>query len=175
MRPYLLTETVRRRLLDALQAGATITAAAEMCGIARRTLNDWLAAARKAGAPEALVPFAKDVELAKARAQVSIEMLVRKHAEKHPKTAQWMLERRYTKDWGKRDPAREEQNERVLDLVRKLFKDMAQMGIFSGAIVLEQEALPAPEIETARPAQPEPLPPSDPDAPIGSEFPDSST
>lgn len=155
MRPYLLTDTVRRRFLDALQAGTTVSAAAQMCGIGRSTLYDWMRAAEKDDAPPALKQFAQDVEVAKARAQVSLEMMVRKHAEKHPKAAQWMLERRFPKDWGKRDPAREEQNERALLEIRKLFKVALASGIFSGAVVLEQEleapqlAEPTPEAQSA--------------------------
>ena len=162
--PYRLTPATRERLLSALRAGCSHGEAAQHCNISRSTFQDWLRRAKAPDASEELKQFLEDVQRAVAEGDVELSQMIRVHALKDWKAAAWLKERRNPSEWGRRDPEREEQNERALQELRSLFRTALASGIFSGAVVLEQEPEPA--------ASPEPEPLRDADA--GESSPESA-
>lgn len=80
---------VRRRIVAALKLGGTRTAAAESSGIHRDTFYEWL----KDPAFEA------EVRQAEAAAELLYTRLLKGHAARDPRSAQFWLERRRPSTW----------------------------------------------------------------------------
>jgi Winged helix-turn helix len=81
------------RLADFLGDGVTLETACAACGIARRTVYNWLERAQEVGAPAEYVEFAELIELARASGEARNVRLIADAAEKDWKAAAWLLER----------------------------------------------------------------------------------
>jgi hypothetical protein len=136
--PYRLDPVTRQRILDALRNGCTLSSAAEYAGIGRRTLYDWISAGEKDGADSEIKDFALDVRKARAGSEVKLTVLMHRHASKNWKAALALLRVINPKDWIFRDPAKEEEQERLLHELRELHAKALASGIFSGAVNFEQ-------------------------------------
>lgn len=99
-RPSKLTPEVQRRVLGALRLGLSRSAAAGVGGIAPRTLRDWLTRGERGEAP--FDELLEAVETSEGQAQARLTGGLVKAAAGDPKVAQWLLERRFPEDWGRR-------------------------------------------------------------------------
>lgn len=97
-----LTPEREQIILDAIVAGNWLVTAANMAGVTARTVRNWLKQAEEA--PEAnpeLVAFAGKYQAALADAENQLVADVRRAAKADARHAQWMLEKRFPKRWGK--------------------------------------------------------------------------
>lgn len=95
-KPIELDEARRRRLLEALQAGATIRMASAAAGVSEDTLSRW----RKAK-PD----LEADMQQAEAAGAVrALQVIQAAAASGTWQAAAWMLERRYPGEYGRRAP-----------------------------------------------------------------------
>lgn len=102
-RPSKLTPERRKRLLDAIRAGAPKTHAAAAAGIDRETLRRWERRAEEPNAPAEYVAFAADLHACEAEAFVTLTATVRQAARTDWRAAAWLLERRAPDEYGRRD------------------------------------------------------------------------
>lgn len=100
-KPYKLTETAKKNLLAAIEAGATRTAACAAARIPQRTYSGWMMKASKGLEPYA--SFFEEIEAAKARMEIrNVAIIVEIAGDKEDrptalKAATWLLEHnRYT-------------------------------------------------------------------------------
>lgn len=101
-RPTKLDDLVKRRILDALRAGVSRTAAAHGARVGYSTLKGWLADGRDGVEP--FSTFLADVHEAEAGAERLVGNAMFKSAcEGHVGAQSFWLERRRNADWGKRD------------------------------------------------------------------------
>lgn len=101
-RPSKLTPEVTEKVLVALRAGNWRQVAAEYAGISSRTFRDWMAA----GATEPKSPegeFRRQVVEAEKSAEMRMVALVMKAAVGDAKHAEWWLERKANRRWGRKD------------------------------------------------------------------------
>lgn len=84
--------------------GVPQAAAAGALGIPRRTLQNWLAIGRQVGASEPYASFAARMQEALDQFHESRAVQVVEHAEKDPRSAMFLLERRFPDEWA--DPGR---------------------------------------------------------------------
>lgn len=104
-----LDEGRRKRLLAALEAGATLRMAAAAAGVSEDTLARW----RKADAD-----LQADIETAEARGAVrALEVIQAAAAAGTWQAAAWMLERRYPADYGRRVPPAEDTSKELETVV----------------------------------------------------------
>ena len=104
-RPSKLTEETKNRLMQALIASCSIADACAYADIDDSTFRKWRERARAdeaAGKDTEFVRFFTDIARAQAKAKPRLIMLLSKAAERDPRTALAILERRYPKEWGVR-------------------------------------------------------------------------
>ena len=102
-RPSKLNDATKRRLEQALVAGNTIEDACVYADINRSTYFNWIIRAendRKRGRNTEYVDFLDTCQRAKERAKPRLVMLLAAGAEKDPRLALTILERRYNDEWG---------------------------------------------------------------------------
>ena len=100
-RPTVLTPEVAKRITDALRLGNFRNAAAGYGGVSVTTLGEWLRAGKtKRRGP--LRDFYVAVKKAEAEAHVNQVARLIKHGEKDPRSVQFFLERKFPKQWGRR-------------------------------------------------------------------------
>jgi hypothetical protein len=107
-RPTKLTPRVATRVLDAVRKGATREVAAQAAGIGRSTLGIWHARGKDdldAGLHSVFAAFAGDLSRAEADAELYLVDLLRKAAVSDPRSAQWLLARRWPERWAARTEA----------------------------------------------------------------------
>lgn len=97
----MFTDETREKILNALRAGNYRVAACKFAGISEETFRRWMNAG-KAGEP-GYVDFVAQVKQAEAQAEASLVATIRKAAGDHWQAAAWLLERKYTTRWGRRD------------------------------------------------------------------------
>lgn len=102
MNPYLFDEETAAIMIMAARAGATTSDVADMAGIGRRTLYDWLA---DPNPTEELRQFQTDWKAAKATGRTRLVTLMHMHAESDWRAAAWILERVDPVHWGKTEIA----------------------------------------------------------------------
>lgn len=101
-RPTKLTKELQTRICEYIYSGSSKQDAALLCGITRKTLENWL----ERGKTEELgmyVDFAEAVETALAAFKQTQIDLIATAAEKHWQAAAWLLERRFPREWGRRE------------------------------------------------------------------------
>lgn len=101
-RPDKLTDAVRERLLKALRIGNYRHAAARFAGISARTLVEWMRLGKKQHQGRWRDLY-REVRLAEAEAEVAMVGRLIEHTKKDPRSVQFYLERKHSKDWGKKD------------------------------------------------------------------------
>src|SRR4051812_33024674 len=101
-RPEKLTAAVQAAIVDAVRAGSRREAAAQAAGIAKSTLQGWLARGEAAGAPVRFQNFAAAVRQADAAWEVAaVEGIGRAAANGDWRAQAWLLERRRPERWGR--------------------------------------------------------------------------
>lgn len=137
-----LDEGRRKRLMAALEAGATLRMSAAAAGVSEDTLARW----RKADAD-----LQADIETAEARGAVrALEVIQQAAAAGTWQAAAWMLERRYPADYGRRVPPAEDTSKELETVVGWLNETNARM-----AKILRNATAEVPEpVEPAAPPPP---------------------
>lgn len=97
----MFTDETREKILNALRAGNYRVAACKFAGISDETFRVWINAGKR-GEPGYL-EFLEQVKQAEAQAEASLVATIRKAAGDHWQAAAWLLERKYTTRWGRRD------------------------------------------------------------------------
>lgn len=95
-RPTLLDDLRAKRIVDAIAAGASRSAAAEAANVDRSTLMQWLRKGRL-GEDQRYVDFLHRVKVAEAQAENELIAVIRTAAPKSWQAAAWLLERRQPK------------------------------------------------------------------------------
>lgn len=101
-RPSKLTPETQKRIIDALQVGATYEMAANYAGIWYTTLNSWLKQGKEAKSGKHK-EFYDAVQMANGRAAVGWLVKIEAAANVDWRAAAWKLERRYHQDFGRQD------------------------------------------------------------------------
>jgi hypothetical protein len=102
-RPDKLTSAVHDRIVAAVRAGAHREQAAQAAGVARSTLQAWLARGEASDAPVRFQKFAAEVREAEATFEVGAAAVISRAAIAGDWRAQaWLLERRHPARWGRR-------------------------------------------------------------------------
>jgi transposase len=102
--PSLFTVDTGQRIADAVRAGASIRAAADMARVGYTTVCGWLAQGEerhptRRPTPE-LVTFAAEVRAAAAEHEQSLLRAVQVPEIRSWQAAAWLLERRFPERWG---------------------------------------------------------------------------
>jgi hypothetical protein len=98
-RPNKLAPEVRESILRSMRLGLFAEQAAQLAGIAERTLDDWIRKGRDGVEPYA--SFYSDFSAAKAQGEQSYVGVIGKAAAGgNWNAAAWILERRHPKRWG---------------------------------------------------------------------------
>ena len=104
-RPSKLTEETKNKLMQALIASCSISDACAYAEISDAAYYKWQERAREhkaAGKRSEYVEFFEEIARARAKAKPRLIMLLSKAAERDPRTALAILERRYPHEWGVR-------------------------------------------------------------------------
>lgn len=102
-RPLKLDDSIKRRILEVIGVGGTITLAAKYAGVSRQTLHDWLAKGEKQ--KRGLYrDFLDDFRRAEARPSImAMGMIQRAIQDGDLSAAKWYLEKRV--GWGQKEDA----------------------------------------------------------------------
>lgn len=100
-----LTPTRIRSICAKIEKGVPQTAAAGALGIPKRTLDNWLKWGRADGAEGIYLDFVEAVDRARSKFHASRAVQVVEHAEKDPRSAMFILERRFPDDWADQSKA----------------------------------------------------------------------
>lgn len=95
-----LTPTRIRTICGKVAGGVPQTAAAGAMGIPRGTFQRWLAEGRAEGADGICKRLADELDEAIAKFHESRAIEIVAHAQKDPRSAMFLLERRFPDDWG---------------------------------------------------------------------------
>lgn len=101
-RPVKLTPEVREKILMALRGGNWRSTAAGFAGIAKSTLRDWMAKGRQYPRSR-FGTFRREVMEAEKQAEIRAVGLIMRAAGDDPKHAEWWLERKHHRRWGRRE------------------------------------------------------------------------
>jgi hypothetical protein len=101
-RPTKLTPEITKKICDAVSGGNFRYVAARWAGVPIRTLRWWCAQGRKAKKGP-MRDFLHALLEAEKAAEIRAVALVMKAAAKDAKHAEWWLERKYPKRWGRKD------------------------------------------------------------------------
>ncbi len=96
------TQEVAGKILGALRAGNFLETAAAYAGIDSDTIRRWAKAGAR-GKDAELASFAREIDQARAAAEVRDVAIIAKAAESEWTAAAWRLERRAPERWGRRD------------------------------------------------------------------------
>ncbi len=102
-----LTPTLQKQICDLIRKGNYRQTAAAACGLHRATFMRWLARGRKAKAG-LFCDFRSAVLEAEQAAETAMVALVLKGAKKDSRHAEWWLERKLPKRWGRRETRKHE-------------------------------------------------------------------
>lgn len=150
-RPSVMLTAHRIKVICAkIEQGVPQSAAAGSIGIPRRTLDNWLAAGRAEGATGIYRDLADAVDRARARFHESRAVAVVEHAKTDPRSAMFVLERRFPEEWA---PPRDGVTVNVGVLVESAeWKDLCGRIVAALAPFPEALAAVAAEIAGAAPA-----------------------
>jgi hypothetical protein len=102
-RPSTFTPEKREKILSALRAGNYRCAAARYAGVEVACFTEWIYRGNKGDEPYA--EFAKECKRAEGEAEAALVATVRKASVDTWTAAAWILERKYSQRWGRRDPS----------------------------------------------------------------------
>lgn len=103
-RPSKLDDLVEQRVLNAVKAGLTWALAAQAAGVSPASLRDWKARGRDGEEPyAAFLARIKQAEGERAETVVT-KLLAAADDPKHWTAGAWWLERRFPRQFGRRDP-----------------------------------------------------------------------
>lgn len=101
-RPTKLTDDTQKRIIQAIELGATYELASQFGGIAYNTFNEWMKAGERAESG-AKRDFYEAVKQAEGKAAVKWLLQIEKASAENWQSAAWKLERRYPDTYGRRD------------------------------------------------------------------------
>lgn len=133
----MLTPARVRSICAKIEKGVPQTAAAGSLGIPKRTLDNWLAWGRAEGAEGIYHDFAAAVDKARAKLHESRATQVMTHAEKDPRSAMFLLERRFPEEWADHTRAGGDVNIHVTLEVER--RELAQRMLEAAADVLADD------------------------------------
>ena len=116
--PKLLDDLVTKKIVEAVRAGSSRTAAAEAARVGRSTLHSWLKRGTEGEDPYA--GFLAKVRQAEGELEAELLTIIKSHAVNSWQAAAWILERKYQKRWAlrretpKEKPMTEQEAERLL-------------------------------------------------------------
>ena len=123
-RRTLLDERTEKIIIDAIQAGATLKVASQAAGVSYPAVREWLRRGRdendRSGDPDGLyATFVQKIEAANARGEIALVARVRQATSESWQAAAWMLERKYSDRWAKKQTVniRELTDEQLLRLI----------------------------------------------------------
>lgn len=102
-RPSTFTPEKREKILQALRAGNYRCAAAKYAGVEVGCFTEWIHRGNRGEAPYA--EFAEDCKKAEGEAEAALVATVRRASVDTWTAAAWMLERKHSARWGRRDPS----------------------------------------------------------------------
>ena len=102
-------------LVENVRLGMTQERAAESVGISEQTLYNWIKKAKNADSPEH-VEFYIGLREASAACEMRYLSLISEHAEVDWRAAMAILERRFSKDWGKKIHVETDWDKQIRDL-----------------------------------------------------------
>ena len=105
-RPSKLTEETRKTLINALIAGCSIKESCTYADISESTYKGWSERAQadlEAGRDNEYTTFLSEVIRAREMSKPRLIGIISKAAEQDPRIALAILERRYPKEWGRRE------------------------------------------------------------------------
>ena len=114
-RPTKLTPETHRRIVEAIGAGRTKTAAAAAAGITEATLHGWIKKGRSAPQGSALFDFFEDVQDALAVSEISLFEKIWEATDRDWRAAAWLLARRF-RHWQEKPRPSAEMTEELLRL-----------------------------------------------------------
>lgn len=129
-RPTSLTPERQEKILNALRAGNYRVAACKWADVDISTFVRWMK--RGSQGEEPFAQFAAQVKQAEAHAEASLVATIRKAASDTWQAAAWLLERKYTTRWGRRDLSwermqREQRNQAQAQLAEISLEDLEAM------------------------------------------------
>jgi hypothetical protein len=95
--PLLPDDLLKHRIVEAVRAGASRTAAAEAARVSRSSLHLWLK--RGASGEEPYLSFAAKVRAAEGELELELLEVIKKHSVNSWQAAAWILERKFQKRW----------------------------------------------------------------------------
>ena len=98
-RPTKLTPEVRERIVQAIRGGNYRNVAARFAGISPETFARWMVNE----SDEACQELKAAVEEAEASAHVRALAIIQQHGQTDPRHLQWWLERKFPREWGRKD------------------------------------------------------------------------
>lgn len=102
-RTTILNDTIASAIVEAAEQGATLKASAQAAGVTYESLRDWRNRGKR-GEGEPFASFAARLEKAIGNAQLKMIRVVQTAALGGTwQAAAWWLERRYHKQWGRKD------------------------------------------------------------------------
>lgn len=101
-RPTKLTQEVSDKICQAIQGGNYRAIAAAHAEVTEETMSRWMARG-KAAAKGIYYEFRQSVLKAEKLAEIRAVALIMQAASTDPKHAQWWLERKHHKRWGRKD------------------------------------------------------------------------
>ena len=101
--PTKLTPEVVSQLCEVLERGHTRRAACAKAGIDESTFQKWMAAAREEDADPAKKELLRAVQQAEGMGEHALVEIVRTGADLDANKAQWLLERRHSVDWARKE------------------------------------------------------------------------
>lgn len=120
-----LTDTVMKKIIEAIEKGNTYENAALLSGIAERTFYYWMEKGEKEQDGK-YYQFLQEVKKANATAEQRNVIIIQDAAMDQWQAAAWFLERRNPAKWGRKDALRlsgaSEMEERMIELFARLDK-----------------------------------------------------
>ena len=98
-----LTPELQKEFCNAIENGSSILGACGYVGISEKTYYNWIERAEEAKTRTKFVKFKEAVDKAKAKALHNFEQVITRASLEHWQAAAWMLERRHSNLYGKRE------------------------------------------------------------------------
>lgn len=102
-RPTKLTDSLIIQISALLIKGYPHSIVCQALGIDESTFSRWMKQGEQSH-EEPFYTFSQEVQRAQAEAAIMLHDMILKHAEVDPRSAQWLLERRYPQQYGKQRP-----------------------------------------------------------------------
>ena len=109
-----LTPELQAKFCEALENGSSILGACGYVGIDEKTYYNWIKKAKEAKTRTKYVKFKECVDTAKNKALHNFEQVIVSASMEHWQAAAWMLERRHSDIYGKKDKIEADLNHKGL-------------------------------------------------------------